>query len=59
MLHSKSRVIWRGKMPVEKVKHTYLVVDDMDAAVAFYRDGLGLKLKFQDGERYDHRLVLP
>jgi predicted enzyme related to lactoylglutathione lyase len=41
-----------GKMPVEKVKHTYLVVDDMDAAVAFYRDGLGLKLKFQDGQRW-------
>ena len=24
----------------------------MDAAVAFYRDALGLKLKFQDGERW-------
>ena len=30
-------------MPVEKVKYTYLVVDDMNAAVAFYRDGLGLQ----------------
>jgi predicted enzyme related to lactoylglutathione lyase len=39
-------------MPVEKVKYTYLVVDDMDAAVAFYRDALGLKLKFQDGQRW-------
>lgn len=39
-------------MPVEKVKYTYLVVDDMDAAVAFYRDGVGLKLKFQDGSRW-------
>jgi predicted enzyme related to lactoylglutathione lyase len=39
-------------MPVEKVKYTYLVVDDMDSAVAFYRDGLGLRLKFQDGERW-------
>ena len=39
-------------MPVEKVKYTYLVVDDMNAAVAFYRDGLGLRLKFQDGERW-------
>jgi predicted enzyme related to lactoylglutathione lyase len=39
-------------MPVEKVKYTYLVVDDMDAAVAFYRDGLGLRLKFQDGQRW-------
>src|SRR5262245_42338669 len=39
-------------MPVDKVKYTYLVVEDMDAAVAFYRDGLGLKLKFQDGQRW-------
>ena len=39
-------------MPVEKVKYTYLVVDDMNAAVAFYREGLGLRLKFQDGERW-------
>ena len=39
-------------MAVEKVKYTYLVVDDMDAAVAFYRDGLGLRLKFQDGQRW-------
>ena len=39
-------------MPVEKVKYTYLVVDDMTAAVAFYRDVLGLRLKFQDGERW-------
>lgn len=39
-------------MPVEKIKYTYLVVADMNAAVAFYRDGLGLKLKFQDGQRW-------
>ena len=39
-------------MPVEKVKYTYLVVEDMDAAVAFYRDALGLRLKFQDGSRW-------
>jgi catechol 2,3-dioxygenase-like lactoylglutathione lyase family enzyme len=39
-------------MPVEKVRYTYLVVDDMNAAVAFYRDGLGLRLKFQDGQRW-------
>jgi len=41
-----------NSMPVEKVRYTYLVVDDMNAAVAFYRDGLGLRLKFQDGERW-------
>ena len=39
-------------MPVEKVKYTYLVVEDMNAAVAFYRDGLGLRLRFQDGQRW-------
>jgi catechol 2,3-dioxygenase-like lactoylglutathione lyase family enzyme len=27
-------------------------VDDLDAAVAFYRDALGLPLKFTDGDRY-------
>jgi predicted enzyme related to lactoylglutathione lyase len=27
-------------------------VDDVAAAVAFYRDGLGLEVKFQDGERF-------
>ena len=27
-------------------------VSDLDAAVAFYRDTLGLTVKFRDGERY-------
>lgn len=27
-------------------------VDDLDAAVAFYRDALGLPVKFRDGDRY-------
>jgi len=27
-------------------------VSDMDAAVPFYRDALGLSLKFQDGDRW-------
>lgn len=39
-------------MLVEKIKYTYLVVEDMSAAVAFYRDGVGLKLKLQDGQRW-------
>jgi predicted enzyme related to lactoylglutathione lyase len=39
-------------MPVEKVKYTYLVVDDLDAAIAFYRDGLGLILKFRDDRHW-------
>jgi len=30
-------------------------VDDLDAAVAFYRDALGLPLKFTDGDRYAGR----
>ena len=27
-------------------------VDDLDAALRFYRDGLGLSVKFRDGERF-------
>ncbi|MDE0856409.1 MAG: VOC family protein [Nevskia sp.] len=27
-------------------------VDDLDAAVSFYRDALGLTVKFRDGDRY-------
>jgi predicted enzyme related to lactoylglutathione lyase len=40
------------RMPVDKVKYAYVVVEDMDASVSFYRDALGLKLKFQDGQRW-------
>jgi predicted enzyme related to lactoylglutathione lyase len=50
--YNKLKTLERIAMPVEKVRYTYLVVDDMNAAVAFYRDGLGLRLKFQDGERW-------
>lgn len=39
-------------MTVEKVKYTYMIVADMDRAVAFYRDALGLSLQFQDGSRW-------
>jgi len=39
-------------MSVQKIKYTYLIVSDMDAAVAFYTAGLGLRLKFQDGQRW-------
>lgn len=38
-------------MPVEKVSHLCLTVEDMDAAIAFYRDRLGLELKFREGRR--------
>jgi len=35
-----------------KVGHILLPVDDLDRALAFYRDVLGLKVRFQDGDRY-------
>jgi predicted enzyme related to lactoylglutathione lyase len=37
---------------VKRMQNTYYVVRDMGAAAAFYRDALGLKLKFQDGARW-------
>ena len=39
-------------MTVSKVSNVYYVVPDMDAAVAFYRDTLGLTVKFQDGDKW-------
>src|SRR3712207_9581340 len=36
-------------MAVKKLQNAYYVTGDMDRAVAFYRDALGLGLKFQDG----------
>lgn len=39
-------------MNVIKVTNVYYVVPDMDAALAFYRDTLGLNVKFQDGDRW-------
>lgn len=39
-------------MTVSKVTNVYYVVPDMDAAVAFYRDTLGLNVKFQDGDKW-------
>lgn len=35
-----------------KLQNAYYVTSDMDRAVAFYRDALGLRMKFQDGERW-------
>ena len=35
-----------------KTKLMLCPVQDLDAAVAFYRDVLGLPVKFRDGERY-------
>lgn len=39
-------------MPISRIQNAYYVAQSMDDAVAFYRDALGLKLKFQDGERW-------
>ncbi len=39
-------------MTVKKLQNAYYVTRDMDAAVAFYRDALGLSMKFQDGAKW-------
>ena len=39
-------------MGVKRIQSTYYVVADVERAVAFYRDLLGLTLKFQDGTRW-------
>lgn len=39
-------------MAISKVTNVYYVVPDMDAALAFYRDTLGLNVKFQDGDKW-------
>ncbi len=39
-------------MAISKVTNVYYVVPDMNAALAFYRDTLGLAIKFQDGDKW-------
>lgn len=39
-------------MAVKKLQNAYYVTGDMDRAVAFYRDALGLSLTFQDGGKW-------
>lgn len=39
-------------MAVKKFSSAYYVVKDMDKAVSFYQDILGLTLKFRDGDRW-------
>ena len=39
-------------MDTPRIGNVLYAVDDVTAAVAFYRDGLGLPLTFQDGTRY-------
>ncbi|MEZ0076854.1 VOC family protein [Planotetraspora sp. GP83] len=37
---------------IQKVGNVLIPVDDLDKAVAFYSDGLGLPVKFRDGDRF-------
>jgi len=37
---------------IKRIQNAYYVVADMERAVRFYRDALGLKLKFQDGAKW-------
>lgn len=37
---------------IERLGNVFYVVDDMDESVRFYRDLLGLTMKFQDGSRW-------
>ncbi len=39
-------------MAVKKLQNAYYVTRDMERAVSFYRDALGLAVKFQDGTRW-------
>ena len=39
-------------MAVKKFSSAYYVVKDMDKAVGFYQDILGLNIKFRDGDRW-------
>lgn len=39
-------------MAVKKLQNAYYVTGDMERAVAFYRDALGLAVKFQDGAKW-------
>ena len=37
---------------IKRIENVYYVTDDMNETVAFYRDVLGLGVKFKDGERW-------
>jgi predicted enzyme related to lactoylglutathione lyase len=39
-------------MTVKKLQNAYYVTRDMDRAVGFYRDALGLDLIFEDGKKW-------
>lgn len=37
---------------IERIGNVFYRVDDMDAAVRFYQETVGLQLKFRDGDRW-------
>jgi predicted enzyme related to lactoylglutathione lyase len=37
---------------IKRIQNVYYVTDDMNETVTFYRDVLGLGVKFKDGERW-------
>ncbi len=39
-------------MTVKRLQNAYVVTHDMERAVAFYQDALGLPMKFQDGAKW-------
>ncbi|HKB30245.1 MAG TPA: VOC family protein [Streptosporangiaceae bacterium] len=38
--------------PTARLRNVLYPVADLDQAIRFYRDGLGLAVKFQDGDRF-------
>src|SRR4030095_13577705 len=58
-LRSRGRSVIEGKnlerrniMAIKKFSSAYYVVGNMDQAVAFYKDTLGMNVKFRDGNRW-------
>lgn len=39
-------------MAVRRLRQAYVVTENIDAAAAFYAEGLGLELQFRDGDRW-------
>jgi len=39
-------------MTVKRLQNAYVVTHDMERAVAFYKDAMGLPVKFQDGTKW-------
>src|SRR5439155_10941858 len=42
----------RSMAEIQRIGNVYFVVHDVEEAVRFYRDVLGLKQKFRDGDRW-------